>query len=384
VTDYGLLSETFVADLIEETDGLGWRAHLLAGSVERRDVFPFPPDERVIVGWPAATGLQAVEERIEGRRRFAPVDLDALAATGAEVIHAHHGWSGVGAAQLSRALGLPLIVQFHGSDVFSYPRLGRRLPYRRLVSRAHRYRRTFPQIDCAIVVSSFLERALRDLGYAGRIEVLPVGARLDRLPLRRTLPPSEPLRLLFIGRLVHRKGLDLILRAMTELRPRFPGLQLDVVGDGSEASTYREMVRTLGLGANVTFHGAQPREVGHGLLRESHALVLPSRTMPDGESETLGVVLLEAMAIGVPVVASRHGGIPDTVPPELRAELVPEDDATALAERLARVLGAPDEWPERAAVGRAWVEHAFDWAQLSRRIAGLYEELAGDGARRRR
>jgi colanic acid/amylovoran biosynthesis glycosyltransferase len=115
------------------------------------------------------------------------------------------------------------------------------------------------------------------------------------------------------------------------------------------------------------------------VVRALHAadiLVVPSRTMPSGQAEGLSNVVKEGLAVGLPVVATRNGGIPEVVPPQYVGELVPDTDAAALADRIAALVDERDQWEERARAGRRWVEEAFDWRLLAGRIAAVYDELA--------
>jgi glycosyltransferase involved in cell wall biosynthesis len=105
-------------------------------------------------------------------------------------------------------------------------------------------------------------------------------------------------------------------------------------------------------------------------------MVMPSRAMPSGEVEGSPVVLKEALAVGVPTVATRTGGTEEVIPPPLRDELVPSDDPAALAQRIDAVIADRPNWPERVRVGQAWVAAEFDWSVLGRRTAQIYERLA--------
>ena len=106
--------------------------------------------------------------------------------------------------------------------------------------------------------------------------------------------------------------------------------------------------------------------------------------MPTGQAEALSNVITRALAVSVAVVARRSGGIPEAVPPSFRAELVPEDDAVAVEERIAALLEERAGWDERARIGRAWVEKDFDWKKLAPRIASVYETLSSAPPKRSR
>jgi glycosyltransferase involved in cell wall biosynthesis len=104
--------------------------------------------------------------------------------------------------------------------------------------------------------------------------------------------------------------------------------------------------------------------------------VLASRTPPDGEAEGSPVITKEALAVGVPIVATDNGGTAETIPPSYRHELVPEGDDAALAAAIEALVAEHDRWPDRVRIGRRWVEEQFDWAALAARLTAIYAELA--------
>jgi glycosyltransferase involved in cell wall biosynthesis len=273
---------------------------------------------------------------------------------------------GLDALPIAQRLGIPLLVSFHGTDVTVDPALpGRARHYRRLLQRLHR----------ATAVSDFIEGKLRALGFAGDVDRVPAGVRLDRFPFRGPRTLNGEVRLLFVGRQVPRKGLDVLLRALPQLSATRE-VWLDVIGDGPSRAANEGLARELGLARRVVFHGAQPHDAVRDALGRADLLVLPSRTPPDGEAEGSPVITKEALAIGLPIVATDNGGTVETLPPAYRHELVPEDDAGALAARIDDVVAQHGRWPERVGEGRRWVEEQFDWRVLARRLAGIYEELA--------
>ena len=266
---------------------------------------------------------------------------------------------------------------FHASDVTTFPE---RPPVPGGVSTT--YAEVFDRLDHAFAVSEFVASALQEIGWRGRTDILPAGVPLDLFPQRPSAPRADPVRILYVGRVVTRKGLDVLLRALAELRPDDAAVTLDVIGDGPQLREYEALARRVVPDRTVRFLGAAGRPEVLAALRRAHVLVVPSRTMPSGEVEGSPVVVKEALAVGVPVVATRSGGLPEVVPPRYRDELVPEDDPVALAGRLSAVLEDPDAWPERAHVGRAWVEEQFDWAVLGQRTVAMYSRLAANGTRR--
>jgi colanic acid/amylovoran biosynthesis glycosyltransferase len=367
VRRYGTASQTFVAGAISALEPLGWEGWVITLGVENRGWFPFPPDERVLVARrPSLAGRLAARvlwrPAHERRARWLTPEVARAAPS---LVHAHFGWMAIDALPAARALGLPLLVSFYGSDVtaFGHGDRGRR-----------EYRKLFAGVRHVTVPTRFLENRLRRLGYTGHAEVLPSGVRLHKIPFRLRPPSGSETRLLFVGRQVPVKGLDVLLHAFARVSPG-QSVRLDIVGDGPDRRANEELAASLGLGPAVRFLGVRSHAEVLALMREAHLLVVPSRSTEDGQAETLGMVSVEAQAVGVPVVITRCGGLPESVPPAYRNELVPEGDAIALAERLIAVLDDRAAWDERARAGRQWVEQTFDAEHLAARTARLYEDV---------
>lgn len=379
VHHYGKLSESFIPDSLEELERQGAEAWVGTLSVEGRQTYPFPPDARLLVCPPPPLARRVFDRlrRRTGTDRFAAHVAARLSPLAPAVVHAHFGWGAASGVAVAGRLGVPAVATFHGTDITVVPvdrpqARGWRGP------RGHPYARPFERLDAAIAVSGFIERRLRALGFAGPVEIVPAGVRLDRLPFRGTEPPADEPRILYVGRLNPQKGLDLLLEAMPRVLAAQPTARLEVIGGGPSRAELEALAEHLGVAGRTTFFGALPRreDVIDG-LRRAHVLVMPSRTMADGAAEGSPVVSKEGQAVGVPLVATDTGGMAETVPPEHRADLVPGDDPPALAEAVTRLLADPRARAERARRARAWVEQEFDSRGLARRTVDLYARLAG-------
>jgi colanic acid/amylovoran biosynthesis glycosyltransferase len=369
---YGETSQTFVADTVREIDEQGWEGWIATREVKNRNWFPYPSDERILLG-----KRPSLRRRLANRASLRPAFerraawlQPSVAAVDPALIHAHFGWMGVDAVPVARTLRLPLVVSFHGTDLTVFPHTKRgRGEYPELFATANR----------VTVVSQFLKRKLHALGFHVPVDIIPMGVPVAEIPFRGATPESNPTRLLFVGRQVERKGLHVLLSALAQVRARNGEVVLGVIGDGPMADANRELVERLGLTSAVEFHGAEPRERVLEELRRAHVFVMPSLTPPDGEAEGSPTVTKEAMAVGVPIVATDNGGTVETIPPPYKHEIVPEGDSDALAASILSLLRRRDEWAERARVGREWVETQFDNRVLASRMVAIYEELA-DGA----
>ena len=368
VRRYGELSQTFVADAVLELDAAGWTGWVATRSRVNEDVVAHPPAARVIVGRrPSSPRLLAARARRQSAaERRAAWLLPQVRAAAPDLLHAHFGWMAVDAAPIARQLGVPLLTSFHGTDLTVFPRL----PGNEQV-----YESLFADVDRVTVVSRFLEAELRSIGYAGRIDIVPAGVRLSEIPFRGARAQSAAPRLLFVGRQVPRKGLDVLLRALPAVLGAHPDARLAVIGEGESRPANEALAARLGLGRRVEFRGGLAHPEVLAAMREHDVLVMPSRTPPDGEAEGSPVTTKEAQAVGLQVVATDNGGTIETLPPARHAEIVPEGDAGALAARIVAVLGARDAWEQRAGEARAYVEAHFDWPHLAQRLAGIYAEM---------
>lgn len=203
---------------------------------------------------------------------------------------------------------------------------------------------------------------------AMRVVTIPNGVDLRRFKLLQwqTLAESEPLRLLFVGRLAPQKGLDILLSALGKLRNRF-AFTLRVVGEGGELNQLRRQTQRAGLNKNVEFCGRKT-----DVIREyawCEVLVLPSRF------EGMPNVVLEAMASGRPVLGSQVGGIEELVEPGVNGWLVPSEEPGVLAAKLAEIWSQRDELRVRGGEGRRIIEERYSLEASVSRYLRLYERL---------
>ncbi len=370
------MSETFIYDALVELERFGWNAWLATERLEHRDWFPFPPDDRILQPTDIPIGRRVWQTLSPSgsTKRFSERFLCSAAAMHPAVIHAHFGWSGCDALPLALTLKVPLVVTFHASDVLVWGRFRHReRPAAIIRGEAHRYSRLFESQARVVTVSEFMAAQLRALGYNRDIDIIPAGVRLDQFPYRDP-PCHEAVRLAFVGRQVPRKGLDVLLRALPLVLSKFPSVRLTVVGGGASFGANVALARRLGVESQVTMLGARPVGAVKEVLTDADIFVMCSRTMPNGEAEGSPVATKEALAVGLPVVATANGGTGETLPPELRHELVPENDPSALANAICALIDARPSWLDRARAGREYVEAQFDWTVLASRTSRLYED----------
>jgi glycosyltransferase involved in cell wall biosynthesis len=206
--------------------------------------------------------------------------------------------------------------------------------------------------------------------------IIPFGATVEA-PSEPSPPrtdPTAPCEFLFVGRLVERKGVHLLLEALARLDPAGP-VTLRIVGDGPERGRLEGLVATLALRDRVTFEGFVPAETLQARLAGCDCFVLPAVVDAKGDTEGLGVVLLEAMSYGKPVVASAAGGIVDIVQDGENGWLVPPGNVQALAGALASVIADPNEARARGIRGREDVAARFSWQVIVERLVAAYRRV---------
>lgn len=264
-------------------------------------------------------------------------------------------------------LGGALAVAFRGADTTKY--VARRGP--------RVYGRTFREARLLLPVCDFLARRLERLGApAERIVVHRTGIDLARWPFReRRQARPGPLRVVSVGRLIEKKGIAQVLRALRLLADRGVEAEYRVFGDGPLRQPLAGLAAEAGLSAQVRFEGRCGQEKVREGLDRADVLVAASVTAADGDEEGIPNVLKEAMASGLPVVATRHAGIPELVEDGVSGWLVPERDEPALAEALGRLAAEPGRWPAMGRAGRAKVEREYDIHRLNDRLAALLETL---------
>jgi len=332
-----------------------------------------PDKVRLALASPARTAA-AVPAALEWRRRssWSVAEIVTRAAipelAAADYVVAHFGPTGAAWLPVAAAARRPYAVYFHGYDATSYPR-ERPAAYAGLVASG----------AAALTNSGYLRSVLVGLGFAEpRIGVIPYGISADLVKEREPAPLAGS-TLLTIARLVPKKGLDDSLRAFAAAQPALRGgWRYRIVGDGPLLEELRALARSLGVADLVEFSGFLSRAATLAALREASIFVLASKTPASGDTEGTPVSILEAAALGLPVLSTRHAGIPELLPEGADREgyLVPEGDVAGLAAAMARLgesLERRRSWGERC---RAFVRARHSPAAHVSEFLAALERLA--------
>jgi glycosyltransferase involved in cell wall biosynthesis len=296
-------------------------------------------------------------------------DLRALQPS---LVHAHFGRGGALALPIARELRVPLVVTFHGGDATKESHYRRRVPPTMFRQRLATLQRETALFVC---VSEHIRDSLLARGFPADkllvhrygVEFDPEDRAGDRAEDRDRERAGEGGPVLFAGRFVEKKGAAVLLDAMRRLDPAVrPPLVL--VGDGPLGDALKRIAAPLG---NVEFTGWLPNETLRRRMRGALAVCVPSLAASDGDAEGLPNVVLEAMAEGVPVVASRHAGIPEAVMHEETGLLVPPGDPELLEAALRRLIVAPELRRRLGKRAREVAAERFSAAAQSRRLESI-------------
>lgn len=363
------LSETFIYGFITGAR----KTRPVAVYAERQNEAVFPWDDvypiaytslprRAAAALMRAAGLKPHASSMEG------VYLQAFRELRPDLVHAHFGSEGVKALRACEQLGIPFVVGFYGYDFGVLPGEER---WRDGYSRLFRYaaRVTVP--------SEFAAGYLRRLGCsADKIAVIHLGVDLEQLPFEEKKSVlGRSVHFMGVGRLVEKKGTRHVLEALALTRRKHPGISYTHTGAGPLERELKSLAVKLGVDDICDFRGGQPHSVVLQGLREADIFLLPSVTASNGDVEGLPVTLVEAQAIGLPVIATRHAGIPEGVVVGESGYLVPERDVQALAERMSYLIEHEELWAEMGRRGRALIEERFDARKECRKLESLYESV---------
>jgi colanic acid/amylovoran biosynthesis glycosyltransferase len=293
---------------------------------------------------------------------------------GLSLIHAHFGPDGVYAMPLAEHLGLPLVVTFHGYDIT----LNRTSPwplysplYGQLLLHEHQLK---TKAAGFIAVSRFIQQRLLAQGYPEH-KIIQHYIGVDTTRFKPSAHPAPERYILCVGRHTAKKGIATLLKAFARIASQHPSVQLLQVGAGKLTEQLQELTRTLGISEQVRFLGALPHEQVLRLMQGATIFALPSEQAQNGDSEALGIVFNEASACGVPVVSTRHGGIPEAVRDGETGFLVAERDDQALAARLDLLLSDPIMARSMGARGRDFVCAHFDLHKQAQELEAIYDRL---------
>jgi colanic acid/amylovoran biosynthesis glycosyltransferase len=350
------------------------RPVVIAQKRENADRFPF--DKIDIVAKPATHFLrrfwfkQVRDKPWQISEREVSAFGGVLDRENAQLLHIFFGHIAVHLLPLIRAWPKPSIVSFHGADVL-------------VDMEKPAYRNATKQmleiVTRVFVRSVSLQRAVVELGCdQNKIDIVRTGIPLDEFPFReREFPTGGQWRFLQASRLVQKKGIATTLHAFTVFLTHYPRATLTIAGEGPMSDELQELTRKLKIDDRVSLPGFLSSEKLREIYYASHIFLHPSETGSDGNQEGIPNSMLEAMATGLPVFATDHGGIPEAIENGVSGILVPERDHEALSEALLKSVKDPDLLARLARNGANAVEQKFEQKNQSRRLEEIYLGMIG-------
>lgn len=303
---------------------------------------------------------------------FAPRFLRLAQLHHPVLLHAHFAVDAAAALPIQKELRLPLVVTLHGYDATMSDEALRQTASGRVYLRRRTQLRH--RASVFLCVSEHIRRQALERGVPEeKLRTLPIGVDLKLFapdPLRSRA--RDPI-VLFVGRLVEKKGCAYLIRAMDAVHEHHPAARLLIVGDGPWLDPLR--AQALDSPAPITFLGTQPPAVVRDLMHRASVLAFPSVVASTGDTEGLPIVLCEAQAIGLPIAAFRGPGVEEAVVRNETALLAPSGDDRALAEKISIILSDTDVAARLAAAGRMRAEAHFSLATQTARLEDLYAEL---------
>ncbi len=287
------------------------------------------------------------------------------------VIHAHFEEAGLAGLALSRALDIPLVTTFHGYDATAAdPHTGAK----RLLGRIYQRQRDELQAEGEIflAVSQFIKEKIIARGYPReRTVVLPIGVDVDAFT-----PGADEERtptVLFVGRLVEKKGVSYLLQAMARVSAERPDARLVIIGDGPLRANLEEEACELRL-PHVLFAGTLDHAIVRQHMARASVFAIPSITAASGDSEGLPIVACEAQAMGLPIVATQHAGLPEIVTHGENGFLVPERSVDQMATHIISLLRNDNLRRFLGAAARMNVCHHFSLQRQTELLEEVYRK----------
>jgi glycosyltransferase involved in cell wall biosynthesis len=343
---------------------------------KREEAERYPFDQIAVVGKPATHFLRRFWFK---QVRDAPWQLSqgevrtlvgVLERANAQLLHVYFGHIAVHLLPLIRAWPKPAVVSFHGADVM----VDLDKPAYRAATQ-----QMLEAVRMVLVRSESLGRALIDLGCpAAKIRLQHTGIPVDEIPFQpRVWPVDGGWKFVQACRLIEKKGLRVSLRAFAKFAGQYPQATFTIAGEGPLRTELGQLAADLGVADKVFFPGFISQTQLRELLYHSHIFLHPSEVSEDGNQEGVPNSMLEAMASGLPVFATEHGGIPEAIEDGRSGILVGERDDEALARALLKWTTNPEGLSAIARAGAEAVRKRFEQTGQTRQLEDYYFEAMG-------
>lgn len=242
------------------------------------------------------------------------------------------------------------------------------------------YKELFKKGDFFFANCEFFRQRAIQLGCDGnRIVVHGSGVDCSRFKYKVRYPDTSGLiRIAATGRLVEKKGIEYAIRAIAEVAKIYPNIDFKIIGDGELKERFVKVIKELNIGDKVHLKGWKNQKEIIDILDETHIFVAPSVTSSNGNQDAPVNTLKEAMAMGLPVIGTLHGGIPELIEDGISGFLVPQRDESAIAEKLIYLIEHPEIWQQMSLSARKKVEADYDINKLNSELVEIYQQISGN------
>jgi colanic acid/amylovoran biosynthesis glycosyltransferase len=349
-----------------------FQTFVMTKSRENADLFPFSDIE--VLPRPRINFLSRFHKKYI--QRLEPVfyrgeyDLleTVLSRRNADLLHVYFGHTGVHLLPFMRNWPKPALVSFHGMDIM-------------LRHEEHGYdnrlRELLETLPLVLARSESLATRLVELGCnPKKIRINRTGVPMDGFPyFARSVPRNGGWRMIQASRFIEKKGLEITLKAFAEFHKKYPNAELVLAGEGPLENRLKETSQRLGIARAVCYPGFLGQKELAAAYRSAHLFLHPSQTTEAGDQEGVPNSMLEAMASGLPVVATRHGGIPEAVRSGYDGLLVPERDSRALTAALFEIADNAGIYQRFSRNAAESVREKFEHARSIAMLESFYREL---------
>jgi glycosyltransferase involved in cell wall biosynthesis len=362
VHKYLRLSEPFVYDPLINIKA--FTPIVLTEATEHLDKFPFPHLYSISDLPPHQRLLEFLTNNFGKFSFFKKI----IQEQNIKLIHAHFAWEGSYMLPLKKHFKIPLITSLYGVDISMYPS---NPVYRFML------KRLFQKGDLFLAACEDLKRRAIAIGCpASKIQVQYCGIDLNRFNfVPRQTKKGETVKILMLGRLVEKKGFGYGIRAFAQSYKNNKNIRLRIIGSGPLKLELTKLISTLGLEPVITFEEAKDHQGVAKAMQAADIFLMTYLTARNGDAEGTPSVIKEAQAVGLPVVTTKHAGVPEGVLEGETGFLAAEKDVAGISQKLNQLIENRELRIRFGQRGRKWVEEKFDILRQARQLENIYQQL---------
>jgi colanic acid/amylovoran biosynthesis glycosyltransferase len=284
-----------------------------------------------------------------------------------KILHVHFGYHGVKLVGLKKKLNIPMVCSFYGDDVFAHPRKG---------NNAKKYLRLFSNLDKALVLGTYMKAELIRLGCPDhKITIHHLGIDVDKINfVKRSVAKRDKIRFLIAASFLPKKGITLAIKALTHFKDSYD-FTLDIIGDGILKDEIVNTIEQSGLKDRITLHGYKPYDYFIDLTYSADVFIQASLTTKSNNKEGTPMAIVDAMASGMAIIATKHSDIPEIVTDNEQGYLAEENNVESLVTCFSKIFNNPEKIETFSINARQKVEKEFNAQIQTMRLEEYYTDL---------